>query len=112
MSAYVHGVGRTAHKEPPENVEKQAKTWEAWGSWKSANSNINRGYVNDTSPRRIPVFPRGLAAWEPRTEGDPDLLVYRRRGQSWQRRIRIAGEGMYTTKLLPGFSPVLDASDG
>ncbi len=57
--------------------------------------------------------PSILEYWvlDPRTEGDPDLLVYRRRGQGWQRRIRIAGGGTYTTKLLPGFSLVLDASD-
>jgi len=49
---------------------------------------------------------------DPRTDPDyPDLLVYRRRGQRWQRPIRIAGGGTYTTKLLPGFSLVLDTSD-
>lgn len=49
---------------------------------------------------------------DPRTDARfPDLLVYRRRGQRWQRPNRIAGGGIYTTKLLPGFSLVLDASD-
>jgi hypothetical protein len=46
---------------------------------------------------------------DPRTSaGQPTLLVYRRRGQRWQRVIRVAGGGTYTTRLLPGFTLVLD----
>jgi Uma2 family endonuclease len=47
---------------------------------------------------------------DPRTNADqPTLLVYRRRGQRWQRVIRVPGGGTYTTRLLPGFTLVLDA---
>jgi Uma2 family endonuclease len=38
----------------------------------------------------------------------PDLLVYRRRGQRWQNVIRVEAGGVYTTRLLPDFSLVLD----
>ncbi|MFL5341563.1 MAG: Uma2 family endonuclease [Gemmataceae bacterium] len=38
----------------------------------------------------------------------PTLTVYRRRGASWQRPIELASGETYTTKLLPGFSPLLD----
>lgn len=48
---------------------------------------------------------------DPRADADyPDLLVYRRRGQRWQRPISVVGGSTYTTRLLPGFSLVLDAS--
>jgi hypothetical protein len=36
------------------------------------------------------------------------MLVYRRRGKSWQRVIELAFGDTYTTKLLPGFRLVLD----
>jgi Uma2 family endonuclease len=38
----------------------------------------------------------------------PSLLVYRRRGQRWQRPIRVEGGGTYTTPLLPDFTLTLD----
>jgi Uma2 family endonuclease len=38
----------------------------------------------------------------------PKLIVYRRRGRGWQKPIEIAYRGTYTTKLLPGFSLVVD----
>jgi Uma2 family endonuclease len=38
----------------------------------------------------------------------PSMLVYRRRGQRWQNSIRVAAGGTYTTRLLPGFTLVLN----
>jgi Uma2 family endonuclease len=38
----------------------------------------------------------------------PTMLVYRRRGKSWQRVIELAFGDTYTTKLLPGFQLVLN----
>jgi Uma2 family endonuclease len=38
----------------------------------------------------------------------PTLLVYRRRGQRWQRPIRLAFGDRYTTRFLPGFELVVD----
>jgi Uma2 family endonuclease len=46
---------------------------------------------------------------DPRPEPDqPRLIVYRRRGQRWQRPIEVAFGETYTTRLLPGFSLVVD----
>jgi Uma2 family endonuclease len=46
---------------------------------------------------------------EPRPVPDePTLLVYRRRGQRWQNVITVPYGETYTTKLLPGFSLVVD----
>jgi Uma2 family endonuclease len=39
----------------------------------------------------------------------PALVVYRRRGRRWQKPIEVPGGGTYTTRLLPGFSLLLDA---
>jgi Uma2 family endonuclease len=38
----------------------------------------------------------------------PSMIVYRRRGQRWQRPIHVEAGGTYDTKLLPGFTLVLD----
>jgi Uma2 family endonuclease len=38
----------------------------------------------------------------------PTLLVYRLRGQRWQKPIHVAPGGVYTTKLLPYFRLLLD----
>jgi Uma2 family endonuclease len=38
----------------------------------------------------------------------PSLLVYRRRGQRWQRPLNVAPGETYTTRLLPGFELILD----
>lgn len=38
----------------------------------------------------------------------PTLLVYRRRGARWQNRITVPFGGVYTTRLLPGFSMTVD----
>jgi Uma2 family endonuclease len=38
----------------------------------------------------------------------PSLTVYRRRGARWQKPIRVAAGGRYTTPLLPDFTLVLD----
>lgn len=38
----------------------------------------------------------------------PTLIVYRRRGTSWQKRIDVPFGATYTTKLLPGFTLVVD----
>ena len=47
--------------------------------------------------------------FDPREDPDrPSLMVYRRRGASWQRPITLAAGETYTTKLLPGFSLLLD----
>jgi len=46
---------------------------------------------------------------DPRENADrPTLLVYRRRGARWQPRITIPFGGVYTTRLLPGFSLIVD----
>jgi Uma2 family endonuclease len=38
----------------------------------------------------------------------PTMLVYRRRGQRWQKPIELAFRDRYTTKLLPGFDLIID----
>lgn len=38
----------------------------------------------------------------------PTLLVYRRRGQRWQRVIEVPAGEVYTTRLLPGFELCVD----
>ncbi len=46
---------------------------------------------------------------DPRESADrPTLLVYRRRGPRWQRPITVPFGGVYTTRLLPGFSMIVD----
>lgn len=46
---------------------------------------------------------------DPRESADrPSLIVYRRRGRGWQKPIHVPYRGIYTTKLLPGFSLVVD----
>jgi len=39
-----------------------------------------------------------------RSYARPSLLVYRRRGQKWQKPIRVKAGGTYTSHLLPGFT--------
>jgi Uma2 family endonuclease len=49
--------------------------------------------------------------WIIDTRGDadqPTMQVYRRRGQRWQRVIEVGFGESYTTRLLPGFTLVLD----
>jgi len=47
---------------------------------------------------------------DPRIDPDrPSLLVYRRRGKSWQKPIEVPFGGTYQTpRVLPGFSLVVD----
>jgi len=46
---------------------------------------------------------------DPRPDPDePALIVYRRRGQRWQRPIHVPFRGSYTTRLLPDFIFVVD----
>ena len=46
---------------------------------------------------------------DPRPSPDePALIVYRRRGQRWQRPIHVPFRGSYTTRLLPDFIFVVD----
>jgi Uma2 family endonuclease len=46
---------------------------------------------------------------DPRQDADrPPLLVYRRRGRSWQRPITVATGQVYTTRLLPGLALTVD----
>jgi Uma2 family endonuclease len=46
---------------------------------------------------------------DPRTDPDhPSLVVYRRRGQRWQRPIEVGAGDVYETRLLPRFRLVLD----
>jgi Uma2 family endonuclease len=46
---------------------------------------------------------------DPRDDADhPTLRVYRRRGQVWQRPIDVPFGAVYTTRLLPGFSLLID----
>jgi Uma2 family endonuclease len=49
---------------------------------------------------------------DPREDADyPSLIVYRRRGTRWQRPITVAPGETYTTRLLPGFTLALPASE-
>jgi Uma2 family endonuclease len=58
--------------------------------------------------RRIPSI-REYWILDPRSDADhPSLTVYRRRGRNWQRPIHVPRDGSYTTRLLPGFSLVLN----
>ncbi len=60
--------------------------------------------------RRVPSI-REYWILDPRADADfPNLRVYRRRGQHWQPVKRVPGGGTYATRLLPGFSLVLDTS--
>jgi Uma2 family endonuclease len=46
---------------------------------------------------------------DPRADANrPDLRVYRRRGRRWQKPIDVPAGGTYTTRLLPGFTLVID----
>ena len=46
---------------------------------------------------------------DPREDPDrPTLCVYRRRGRAWQRPIDVPFGAVYTTRLLPGFSLLVD----
>ena len=46
---------------------------------------------------------------DPRANADqPTMLIYRRRGPRWQRVIEVGFGETYTTKLLPGFTLILD----
>ena len=64
--------------------------------------------------RNVPLYvqvPTIREYWivDPRQSHErPSLLVYRRRGQCWQKPIRVKAGGAYTTRLLPGFTLVLD----
>jgi Uma2 family endonuclease len=50
---------------------------------------------------------------DPRTDPDrPSLTVYRRRGQNWQQPIVVAPGEVYTTRLLPGLSLLVDPHNG
>jgi Uma2 family endonuclease len=56
---------------------------------------------------RIPSI-REYWILDPRIDADrPGLLVYRRRGNRWQRPIAVAGGDVYTTRLLPEFTLTL-----
>jgi Uma2 family endonuclease len=56
---------------------------------------------------RVPTI-REYWVVDPRqSRSRPSLLVYRRRGQRWQKPIHIAPGSVYTTKLLPDFRLVL-----
>jgi Uma2 family endonuclease len=58
--------------------------------------------------RQVPSI-REYWILDPRDDPDrPSLIVYRRRGAHWQRPIHIPAGGTYTTRLLPGFTLVLD----
>src|ERR1700722_16518595 len=46
---------------------------------------------------------------DPRANPDePSLTVHRRRGPRWQRAIEVPFRGTYTTRMLPGFSLLVD----
>lgn len=62
--------------------------------------------------RRIPSI---AEYWilEPRPDPDkPTLIVYRRRGQRWQKPIVVPYGETYETKLLPGFKLLVDPDAG
>jgi Uma2 family endonuclease len=47
--------------------------------------------------------------FDPREDtDDPSLRVYRKRGRSWQKPIDVPFRATYTTRLLPGFSLLID----
>jgi Uma2 family endonuclease len=57
---------------------------------------------------RVPTI-REYWIIDPREAPDrPTMLVYRRRGKSWQRAIEVGFGETYTTKLLPGFKLLLN----
>jgi Uma2 family endonuclease len=64
--------------------------------------------------RNIPLYlrvPTIREYWivDPRqSRARPSLVVYRRRAGRWQNPIHVKGGGTYTTRLLPGFTLVLD----
>jgi Uma2 family endonuclease len=59
-------------------------------------------YLQVPTIREYWILDPRQSAWQ------PTLLVYRRRGQRWQRPIAVGGGETYTTRLLPGFSLTLD----
>jgi Uma2 family endonuclease len=49
---------------------------------------------------------------DPLTDADqPTLTAYRRRGSGWQKPIVVGPGGVYSTKLLPGLTLVIDGGD-
>jgi Uma2 family endonuclease len=64
--------------------------------------------------RNLPLYlevPSIREYWilDPRPSADqPTMTVFRRRGRSWQRPIAVAAGDPYTTRLLPGFTLILD----
>lgn len=74
-------------------------------SAENANKDLAR---NVELYRRIPAI-REYWIIDPRRNPDrPSMLVYRRRGDRWQRPIPVAFGETYTTRLLPDFALVLD----
>jgi Uma2 family endonuclease len=76
-------------------------------------------FVSEDDPdkdlvRNVEVYERVPSVREywiidPRADADrPDLRVYRRRGQRWQKPIDVPAGGTYTTRLLPGFTLTVD----
>lgn len=105
-----------AYQDYPFHLPKRQR------NWRQIDSLLVAEIISEDDPdkdliRNVALYEKVQSIREywiidPRTDPDyPDLLVYRRRGQRWQRPIRIAGGDTYTTKLLPGFSLVLDASN-
>lgn len=71
----------------------------------NANKDLER---NVELYRRIPSI-REYWIIDPRRDPDrPSMIVYRRRGDRWQKPIHVACGETYTTRLLPGFALVLD----
>jgi len=62
--------------------------------------------------RQVPSI-REYWILDPRADADrPTLTVFRRRGQNWQQPITVAFGQVYSTRLLPGFSLLVDPHDG
>lgn len=72
----------------------------------TANKDLVRNrdlYLQVPSVREYWIF-------DPRQDADqPSMIVYRRRGQRWQKPIEIPSGGTYTTRLLPDFELRLGA---
>ncbi len=105
-----------AYRDYPFHIPKQQR------DWRQIHPVLVVEVVSDDDPdkdlvRNVSLYlqvPSIREYWilDPRGDADyPALLVYRRRGSRWQRPIRVAGGGTYTTRMLPDFSLVLDAHE-
>ncbi len=105
--------GVAAYRDFPRNVPVREM------DWRNVSPVLVAEVVSEDDPdkdlvRNVAVYERVPSIREywildPRADPDrPDLRVYRRRGQRWQKPIDVPAGGTYTTKLLPGFALKVD----